>query len=148
MQVPHYMEAPYGFGIMEPYYGPKFGFMPPPETFTHQISLPFCKVCRDAGKSLRDYHSHFVRETADKNSKIVCPTLLSQKCRYCKKYGHTIKYCKRLASKEKRRVHYRDCESSLSTLSSNDEIQYDYQPMTPPHSPLHQPSNNKELGEI
>lgn len=50
-----------------------------------------CKVCRDAGKSEQEYSSHRVR---DKNGRVTCPTLLSQKCRNCGKNGHTVKYCK------------------------------------------------------
>ena len=51
---------------------------------------PFCKVCADAGKSDT---AHFPRKTADPNSEVVCPTLLSLECRYCFKNGHTVKYC-------------------------------------------------------
>jgi hypothetical protein len=54
----------------------------------------YCKVCHDAGKSETEYLSHFIRESRDPNSKIVCPTLLSLECRYCSNTGHTIKYCK------------------------------------------------------
>ncbi len=57
---------------------------------------PYCKVCHDAGKEESVYNSHFIRETRDPNSKIVCPTLLSLECRYCSKPGHTVKYCKQL----------------------------------------------------
>lgn len=52
---------------------------------------PLCKVCRDAGKSEAEYQSHWVRS---KSGKVVCPTLLSQRCRSCGKSGHTVKYCK------------------------------------------------------
>lgn len=52
---------------------------------------PNCKVCRDAGKSEQECSSHWVRE---KNGRVTCPTLLSQKCRNCGKSGHTVKYCK------------------------------------------------------
>jgi Nanos RNA binding domain len=55
---------------------------------------PYCKVCHDAGKSESEYTSHFVRETPEPNSKVLCPTLLQQKCSYCSKSGHTVKYCK------------------------------------------------------
>ena len=50
----------------------------------------FCKVCQDAGKSEQEYTNHSVR---DKSGKTVCPTLLSQECRNCRKNGHTVKYC-------------------------------------------------------
>ena len=55
------------------------------------MTTPNCKVCRDAGKSEQEYSSHRVR---DKNGRVACPTLLSQKCRNCGKNGHTVKYCK------------------------------------------------------
>lgn len=53
----------------------------------------FCKVCQDAGKTETEYRSHFIRETRDPNSRVVCPTLLATECRYCFKKGHTIKFC-------------------------------------------------------
>lgn len=53
----------------------------------------FCKVCQDAGKLESEYRSHFIRETRDPNSRVVCPTLLALECRFCFKKGHTIKYC-------------------------------------------------------
>ena len=48
----------------------------------------FCKVCYDAKK--KEHISHNVR---DRSGKVVCPTLLSQKCKYCAKTGHTRSYC-------------------------------------------------------
>ena len=56
----------------------------------------FCKVCKDAGKSESIYTSHFVRETPDRSSKVVCPTLLSQSCKHCGISGHTSGHCKKL----------------------------------------------------
>ena len=53
----------------------------------------YCKVCHDAGKTETEYRSHFIRETRDPSSKVVCPTLLALECRYCFKKGHTVKYC-------------------------------------------------------
>ena len=53
----------------------------------------FCKVCQDAGKPESLFTSHFPRETNDRNSRVVCPTLLAQECRNCGKRGHTVKYC-------------------------------------------------------
>jgi hypothetical protein len=61
----------------------------------------FCKVCLDAGKSESEYTSHFIRETRDPNSKVVCPTLLALECRFCFGQGHTVKYCTVLIKKEK-----------------------------------------------
>ena len=54
----------------------------------------FCKVCKDSGKPEAEYTSHFVRETHDIRSKVVCPTLLANECRYCGHLGHTIQFCK------------------------------------------------------
>lgn len=60
-----------------------------------------CKVCQDAGKSEEIYRSHFIRETRDPNSRVICPTLLSQECRFCFKKGHTTKYCSTLKENER-----------------------------------------------
>lgn len=62
---------------------------------------PFCKVCKDAGKPESVYTSHWVRETPDIRSKVVCPTLLALECRYCHANNHTVKYCPVLKTKEK-----------------------------------------------
>ena len=62
-------------------------------------SKPFCKVCRDAGKTEEEYTSHFVRESTAPDAAVVCPTLLAQSCRYCRKQGHTVRYCSLLAGR-------------------------------------------------
>jgi hypothetical protein len=54
-----------------------------------------CKVCKDAGKT------DFNHWTKDREGNTICPTLLAQKCRYCDKTGHTVKYCQVLAKKKK-----------------------------------------------
>lgn len=61
---------------------------------------PYCKVCHDAGKTESEYTNHFVRSISGPEGKIVCPTLLSQECRYCHVKGHTSKYCSQ-AKKDK-----------------------------------------------
>jgi hypothetical protein len=63
------------------------------------VGKSYCKVCQDAGKSEAEYRSHFTRENPDPKSKVVCPTLLAQECRYCLKSGHTVKYCQILKTK-------------------------------------------------
>lgn len=50
-----------------------------------------CKVCIDAGKSVEEYTSHWVK---DREGNVACPTLLNQKCLVCGKCGHTTSYCK------------------------------------------------------
>ena len=62
----------------------------------------FCPVCRDAGKPIEVYTSHYVKDQPGPNGKVVCPTLLTQPCRYCKKTGHTIKYCPKLVNKPRK----------------------------------------------
>jgi hypothetical protein len=79
-------------------------------------SKTFCKVCFDAGKPESVYTSHFVKASKDINSAIVCPTLLAQECRYCKKSGHTVKYCKVLEKDNKQR------EKQTKTVQIRQEI--------------------------
>jgi hypothetical protein len=55
--------------------------------------MPFCKVCYDAGLSVADYTDHFVKDQPGPNGKVVCPTLLAQKCLTCGLPGHTSSYC-------------------------------------------------------
>jgi hypothetical protein len=62
-------------------------------TRKQSVMKKFCKVCQDAGKSESEYTSHFVRDSPGPNGKVICPTLLSQKCRGCGVNGHTYKYC-------------------------------------------------------
>ena len=66
----------------------------------NQNKKPECKVCRDAGKPESVYTSHFVKSM--NRCQIICPTLLSIKCRYCEEIGHTVKYCKSLNNQPSR----------------------------------------------
>ena len=65
---------------------------------------PFCKVCFDAKKPESEYTSHYVRSRPDQNGNTVvtCPILAATECRYCFKFGHTIKFCNVLEEKKKR----------------------------------------------
>jgi hypothetical protein len=56
-------------------------------------NTPFCKVCYDAGLPVAEYTSHFVKDQPGPNGKVVCPTLLAQKCLVCGIAGHTSSYC-------------------------------------------------------
>jgi hypothetical protein len=102
----------------------------------------YCKVCHDAGKSEIEYLSHFIRESRDPKSKIVCPTLLSLECRYCSNKGHTIKYCKILEKNknmssrqerinnyhiktEKNDVKYKESSNIFDNLGSDSEEEED-----------------------
>ena len=63
----------------------------------------FCKVCYDAGCSVADYTNHFVKSQPGPDGVVVCPTLMSQKCRICHNPGHTSSYCPRYIPREERR---------------------------------------------
>ena len=62
-----------------------------------QQTKPFCKVCRDAGKTEAVYTSHYVKS---RDGMVTCPTLKNLTCRYCKKNGHTISHCSALKQAE------------------------------------------------
>jgi hypothetical protein len=77
-------------------------------------SKPFCKVCYDAGKSEREYTSHYVKNKPGNEGKVICPYLLSLVCAYCKKQeGHTAKHCPVLLAKS---------SSSSSSSSRSSEL--------------------------
>ena len=65
-------------------------------------TTPFCKVCRDAGKTEKEYTSHFVKDQPGPNGKVVCPTLLNQACRICNQNGHTSSYCSQYRNRQVR----------------------------------------------
>jgi len=65
---------------------------------------PYCKVCHDAGKSETDYTSHYVRSKPGPDGVVICPTILANECRYCKKIGHFPSMCTKLSRDKKDRV--------------------------------------------
>ena len=69
-------------------------------------ATPFCKVCRDAGKSEKEYTSHFVKDQPGPEGKVVCPTLLNQACRICHNPGHTSSYCPEYNDNRRREERY------------------------------------------
>jgi len=71
-------------------------------TYNNPAATPFCKVCRDAGKTEKEYNSHFVKDQTGPNGKVVCPTLLNQSCRICGKTGHTSSYCSQYRNRQVR----------------------------------------------
>ena len=87
---------------------------------------PFCKVCYDAGLSADEYTSHFVKDQPGPNGKVVCPTLLAQKCLICGIPGHTSSYCPDNSSVSSSSTVQREEETRFKMAT--DEIRY------PPHS--------------
>ena len=65
--------------------------------------MPFCKFCKDSGKSQREFTSHYPKDKPGKSGKVVCPTILSNDCRYCHKKGHAKSHCPLLKEKNNRK---------------------------------------------
>ena len=104
----------------------------------------YCKVCHDAGKSETEYTSHFIRESRDPCSKVVCPTLLSLECRYCSKKGHTVKYCK-ILEKDKI-VEARQSKSITNTkINKKPKIEEKYKQPNNMFSNLESDSDEEEV---
>ena len=76
----------------------------------------FCKICFDAGKTENEFTNHFVK---DKQGCVVCPTLLSLNCRYCKQNGHTVSYCSLLKNNETRKANEAKQQMKESTKDNS-----------------------------
>jgi hypothetical protein len=72
-----------------------------PDGWVGPANMPFCKVCYDAGLPVADYTDHFVKNQPGPDGKVVCPTLLAQKCLICGVAGHTSSYCPQTIQREK-----------------------------------------------
>jgi hypothetical protein len=80
-----------------------------PDGWVGPADMPFCKVCYDAGLPVADYTDHFVKDQPGPNGKVVCPTLLTQKCLNCGVPGHTSNYCpEKLRGERDRSERYRE----------------------------------------
>ena len=64
-----------------------------PDGWIGPANMPFCKVCWDAGLPVADFTDHYVKDQPGPDGKVVCPTLLAQKCLDCGVAGHTSGYC-------------------------------------------------------
>jgi len=62
---------------------------------------PYCAHCFNLGKDESVFRSHFIRESPDPSSKIVCPELLATECPYCFKQGHTKSRCPIILAQDK-----------------------------------------------
>ena len=74
-----------------------------PDGWVGPANMPFCKVCYDAGLPVADYNDHYVKDQPGPGGKVVCPTLLAQKCLKCGVAGHTSSYCPQEARREAER---------------------------------------------
>jgi Nanos RNA binding domain len=84
---------------------------------------PQCKVCLDAGFTERATQ-HWVK---NREGKVICPTLLSQKCRYCFENGHTVNYC----PKNKKCKAYRPPPSPKKTVKPQTQVKASKETVTP-----------------
>ena len=78
---------------------------------------PFCKVCYDAGLPVADYTDHYVKDQPGPGGKVVCPTLLAQKCFKCGVAGHTSSYCPEEVRRDTER---KEREREAKRLNAND----------------------------
>ena len=76
------------------------------------VMQAFCSVCRHAGRPESEYTSHFVKDQPGPNGKVVCPLLLSQKCRYCKVLGHTPTQCPKILRRNEKEARLRHLPST------------------------------------
>ena len=78
---------------------------------------PFCKVCYDVGLPVADYTDHYVKDQPGPGGKVVCPTLLAQKCFKCGVAGHTSSYCPEEVRRDTER---KEREHEAKRLNAND----------------------------
>ncbi len=85
-----------------------------PDGWVGPANTPFCKVCYDAGLPVADYTNHYVKDQPGHDGKVVCPTLLAQKCLNCGVPGHTSNYCPEKLRVERERSERENKERELS----------------------------------
>ena len=64
---------------------------------------PSASSCFDRKQSEEVYTSHFVKDQAGPNGKVVCPLLLAQQCANCGQHGHVTSRCSQNRSSNHRR---------------------------------------------
>ena len=64
------------------------------------VRTPFCRWCKDHGKSREQYTSHYPR---DMDGNTVCPDILARKCSHCDEPGHVASRCQLLAQQKRNR---------------------------------------------
>ena len=63
---------------------------------------PCCPHCTNINRASNQKlpTNHFLRETEEPTSRVVCPVLLQTECRFCSSLGHTVSACPALAAKK------------------------------------------------
>jgi hypothetical protein len=56
--------------------------------FSNKSDKKFCGVCKNAGKPVALYESHFTRSVPGPKGIVMCPTILNAVCNTCGKKGH------------------------------------------------------------
>jgi len=95
---------------------------------------PFCKVCFDTGKSENEYRSHYVKNIPGPNGIVVCPTILSVECRYCKSIGHTVSKCPSLKSKLSANHRHHNHDKKLKSNRTMNQDDNFYEPSSVIHN--------------
>lgn len=75
---------------------------------------PFCPVCKNAGKSEKEYTSHYTKSSPGPTGVVVCPTILQATCSYCRELGHFKNKCPILLEKERSFKQERSFENRVS----------------------------------
>lgn len=85
---------------------------------------PFCKVCKDAGKTEKEYTSHYTKN----RGVTICPTLLSTICSHCKQTGHIKSYCEEYKKQPQPppQIKYKHCSYCEKKRRPESEIQSHY----------------------
>jgi hypothetical protein len=51
----------------------------------------YCSFCASAG--IKGPHDHFLRASRAQGAAVVCPKLLNTECKFCHRFGHTVRFC-------------------------------------------------------
>jgi len=94
-------------------------------------SQKFCNVCHKAGKSEKEYTSHYIKSVPGPNGIVVCPTILSSECTFCFKLGHWANEEHCPALREKKRAEKKaECQQRREQFRGQ-PVTHTNQPMKP-----------------